>query len=79
MTPGAGDYVNLPPESLEPMETMCEAILALSTAQPRELTGKTTYSLSLICELNRPVYTLDGAELHPEWQPGDIDPNRLRG
>ncbi len=79
MTPGAGDYVNLPPESLEPMETMCEAILALSTAKPQELTGRITYSLSLICELNRPVCTLDGTEIHLGWQPGDIDPNRLRG
>lgn len=79
MTPGAGDYVNLPPESLEPMETMCEAILALSTAKPQELTGRITYSLSLICELNRPVCTLDGTELHLGWQPDDIDPNRLRG
>ena len=78
MTPGAGDYVNLPPESLEPMETMCEAILALCTAEPRGLTGKITYSLSLICELNRPVFTLDGSELLPGWQPADIDPNRLR-
>lgn len=78
MTPGAGDYVNLPPESLEPMETMCEAILALGTAKPQELTGRITYSLSLICELNRPVYTLDGAELHLGWQPDDIDPSRLR-
>ena len=79
MTPGAGDYVNLPPESLEPMETMCEAILALGTAKPQELTGRITYSLSLICELNRPVCTLDGTELHLGWQPDDIDPNRLRG
>lgn len=79
MTPGADDYVNLPPESLEPMETMCEAILALSTAQPQGLTGRITYSLSLICDLNRPVYTLDGTEPHPGWQPDDIDPNRLRG
>ncbi len=79
MTPGAGDYVNLPPESLEPMETMCEAILALSTAKPQELTGRITYSLSLICELNRPVCTLDGTKIHLGWQPDDIDPNRLRG
>lgn len=79
MTPGAGDYVNLPPESLEPMETMCEAILALGTAKPQELTGRITYSLSLICELNRPVCTLEGTELHLGWQPDDIDPNRLRG
>lgn len=79
MTPGAGDYVNLPPESLEPMETMCEAILALGTAKPQELTGRITYSLSLICELNRSVCTLDGTELHLGWQPDDIDPNRLRG
>ena len=78
MTPGAGDYVNLPPESLEPMETMCEAILALCTAEPQELTGRITYSLSLICELNRPVWTLDGTELLPGWQPANIDPNRLR-
>ena len=79
MTPGAGDYVNLPPESLEPMETMCEAILALCTANPQELTGRITYSLSLICELNRAVYTLDGFELLPGWQPAEIDPGRLRG
>ncbi len=79
MTPGAGDYVNLPPESLEPMETMCEAILALCTAKPQELTGRITYSLSLICELNRSVCTLDGSELLPGWQPADINPHRLRG
>lgn len=78
MTPGAGDYVNLPPESLEPMETMCEAILALCTAEPQELSGRITYSLSLICELGRPVRNLDGARLLEHWQPSDIDRNRLR-
>ena len=60
------------------METMCEAILALCTAEPRKLTGRITYSLSLISEINRPVHTLDGTELHPGWQPAEIDPNRLR-
>ncbi len=78
MTPGAGDYVNIPPESLEPMETMCESILALCTAEPRNLTGRITYSLSLLCELNRSVYTLDGTGLVPDWQPAEIDPSRLR-
>jgi NAD(P)-dependent dehydrogenase (short-subunit alcohol dehydrogenase family) len=57
---------------VEPMETMVEAALALCTGDPRTLTGKLAYSVSLIKELARPVYTLDGRALVPGWQPHEI-------
>ena len=60
----------------EPMETMAEAALALCTGDPRTLTGRVSTSLSLLCELNRPVRSLDGATLVPGWQPADIAPDR---
>jgi NAD(P)-dependent dehydrogenase (short-subunit alcohol dehydrogenase family) len=61
----------------EPMETMAEASLALCSGDPRELTGRVASSLSFLVEDQRPVHTLDGRELVPGWQPGEIDTARL--
>jgi NAD(P)-dependent dehydrogenase (short-subunit alcohol dehydrogenase family) len=72
VTPG------LRPEDWEPMETMVEAALALCSGDPRRLTSRVAYSLPLLVELDRPVYTLDGAQLYDGWQPDPSDA-RLRG
>jgi NAD(P)-dependent dehydrogenase (short-subunit alcohol dehydrogenase family) len=61
---------------IEPMETMAEAALALCTGEPAVLTGRVATSLSLLCELDRAVYTLDGSALVDGWQPADIAPTR---
>lgn len=60
------------PSHFEPLETMAEAVLALATADPATLTGRIGRSLELLVELDRPVRTLDGAELVPGWQPADL-------
>jgi hypothetical protein len=60
------------------METMVEAALALCSGDPRRLTSRVAYSLPLLVELDRPVYTLDGAQLFDAWQPDPSDP-RLQG
>lgn len=78
MTENAASVVALPPEAIEPMETFVEATLALCTADPATLTGRIAYSLSLLVELDRPVYSLDGCTLVAGWQPREIDPQRLR-
>lgn len=57
----------------EPEETMAEAALALCTGDPGTLTGRVTYSLPLLRELDRPVRTLDGTTLVEGWQPADLD------
>jgi NAD(P)-dependent dehydrogenase (short-subunit alcohol dehydrogenase family) len=76
MTPGAAavafDKHSADMGRLEPLETMVEAALALCTGDPSQLTGRIAYSLSLIKELSRPVYTLDGRELVAGWQPEEI-------
>src|SRR5436190_1271214 len=59
---------NLPPDVVEPLDTMAEAALALCTADPKTLTGKVTYSLSLLHDLRRPVYDLHGKELVDGYQ-----------
>ncbi len=61
----------------EPLETVAEAALALCTGEPKYLTGRVAYSLSLLVELGRSVRTLDGASLLGGWQPGEINPARL--
>jgi NAD(P)-dependent dehydrogenase (short-subunit alcohol dehydrogenase family) len=58
-------------EHMEPIETMVEAALALCVCPP-ELTGRVTYSLSLLEELDRPVYDLHGEHLVDGWQPADL-------
>ncbi|GAA3146761.1 SDR family NAD(P)-dependent oxidoreductase [Planomonospora alba] len=65
-------------DNSEPEETIAEAALALCTGDPGTLTGRIAYTLSLLAELGRPVRTLDGRAPLPGWQPGDIDPVRLR-
>jgi citronellol/citronellal dehydrogenase len=65
-------------DNSEPEETIAEAALALCTGNPKTLTGRVAYNLSLLVELERPVRTLDGRSLVPGWQPGDIDSARLR-
>ena len=78
MTENAASVVALPPDAIEPMETFVEATLALCTADPATLTGRVAYSLSLLVELERPVYSLDGRTLVAGWQPHEIEPRRLR-
>ena len=65
-------HSNLPDELYEPLETMAEAALALATASPAELTGRITYSLELLAELNRPTFSLDGSEELTEWAPSTL-------
>jgi hypothetical protein len=50
----------------EPLETFAEATLALCSCD-RNLTGRVTYSLSLLAELQRPVRSLDAKELVEEF------------
>ena len=68
---------NLPPDAWEPMETMVEAALALCTGESKVLTSRIAYSLPLLAELDRPVYTLDGSKLFDGWQPDHDDPRNL--
>jgi NAD(P)-dependent dehydrogenase (short-subunit alcohol dehydrogenase family) len=76
-TENALSVADLPPGICEPEETMAEATLALCVGDPKVLTGRIAYSLSLLVELGRPVRTLDGASLVPAWQPEEIDERRL--
>jgi NAD(P)-dependent dehydrogenase (short-subunit alcohol dehydrogenase family) len=77
-TENARSWLHLPESISEPEETMAEAALALATCDPKTFTARITYSLSLLVELDRPVYTLDGKALLPGWQPAEIDRNRLQ-
>lgn len=63
----------------EPEETMAEAALLLCTADPRQVTGRVAYSLPLLKEFDRPVYTVDGRALVEGWQPADLDPAGFPG
>jgi len=62
----------------EPLETFAEAALALCSGDPRVLTSRVVYSLPLLAELDRPVYTLDGERLYEGWQPSHDDPRKGR-
>jgi NAD(P)-dependent dehydrogenase (short-subunit alcohol dehydrogenase family) len=77
-TDHALSVVNLDLASCEPPETMAEAALALCTGDPKGMTGRVAYSLSLLSELSRPVRSLDGRELMEGWQPDQIETTRLR-
>jgi NAD(P)-dependent dehydrogenase (short-subunit alcohol dehydrogenase family) len=59
-------------DHFEPLETMAEAVLALSTGDPAVLTGRVARSLELLVELDRPVRTLDGTDLLEGWQPAQL-------
>ena len=76
-TDNAMTVAAIDPKRAEPLETMAEATLALCSGDPRILTGRVTTSLSLLVELGRPVWSLDGQALVDGWQPGEIDPGRL--
>ncbi|MFB4303882.1 SDR family NAD(P)-dependent oxidoreductase [Actinomadura sp. NTSP31] len=65
-------------DNSEPEETIAEAALMLCTGNPKILTGRIGYNLSLLVEHDRPVRTLDGRDLVPGWQPGEIGRDRLR-
>jgi NAD(P)-dependent dehydrogenase (short-subunit alcohol dehydrogenase family) len=67
VTPGLRD------EDWEPMETMVEAAVALCNGDPQQLTSRVAYSIPLLVELARPVYTLDGKQLYDGWQPDRAD------
>ncbi|MFN8027950.1 MAG: SDR family NAD(P)-dependent oxidoreductase [Acidimicrobiia bacterium] len=78
MTENAATLVALPPIAVEPLEAFAEATLALCTCDPATMTGRVLYSVSLLHELQRPVRTLDGRGLVEGWQPGEIDPARMK-
>jgi hypothetical protein len=63
----------IPPELCEPVEVMAEAVLALLTGNPAELTGLDITSIDLLRRLRRPVRDLTGASLVAGWQPRDLD------
>ena len=63
----------IPQELCEPVEVMAEAVLALLTGNPAELTGLDTTSIELLRQLRRPVRDLTGTGLVLGWQPGDLD------
>lgn len=71
-TPQLQRLGSIDPRSFEPMETMAEAVLALSSTDKADLTGRVLRSLQLLVELDRPVRTLDATALLPGWQPQDL-------
>jgi len=63
ITPGVramGIDKNSPGVSVEPVEAMAEAALALCTTDVNGLNGRIAASLPLLQELGRPVHSLDG-------------------
>lgn len=66
---GAGE---IDTDRFEPLETMAEAALLLSSCDPAVLTGRISRSLELLLEHDRAVRTLDGSRLVDGWQPGDL-------
>jgi NAD(P)-dependent dehydrogenase (short-subunit alcohol dehydrogenase family) len=71
-TPGLKAAGWIPPELMEPPETVVEAVIALLTADPQTLTGRDVPSIKLLAELQRPVYDWTGTELVEGWQPEDL-------
>ena len=66
------EYSDIPAELYEPLETMAEAALALATADPTVLTGRITYSLELLAELDRATLDLTGSAELADWAPGRL-------
>jgi NAD(P)-dependent dehydrogenase (short-subunit alcohol dehydrogenase family) len=62
-TEGALAVMELPPEWLEPIESMAEAALALATCDVADENGLVVKSLSYLRDRGRPIRTLDGREL----------------
>ena len=52
------------PSMIEPIQAMAEAALVLCSCDPARMTGRVSYSLKLLEELERPICTLDGRALH---------------
>jgi NAD(P)-dependent dehydrogenase (short-subunit alcohol dehydrogenase family) len=61
----------------EPVDTMAQAVLALSTCDPARLHGRIAYSLQLLHELGEPVLDTHGEHPVDGWQPADL-PARIR-
>ena len=76
-TAASEQYYRLPEESVEPVETMAAAALALCSGDPRETTGRITRSLEFLVATNTPVHRLDGGALLEGWQPDEIPAARL--
>jgi citronellol/citronellal dehydrogenase len=76
-TAAAEQYYQLPDESVEPVETMAAAALALCSGAPHQTTGRITRSLEFLVASKTPVYHLDGQSLVEGWQPADIPLARL--
>jgi NAD(P)-dependent dehydrogenase (short-subunit alcohol dehydrogenase family) len=62
-TEGALAVMDLPPEWLEPIESMAEAALALATCDPARESGLVVKSLAYLRDRGRPVRTLDGRDV----------------
>ena len=62
----------IPPDAIEPRETMVEAVMALLTGDPKVLTAHDVASIDLLIELQRPVYDFGGTQLVAGWQPQDL-------
>jgi NAD(P)-dependent dehydrogenase (short-subunit alcohol dehydrogenase family) len=71
-TPALVENSWFPEVYMEPLDTMAEAALALCTGDPAVLTGRITYSLELLVELDRPVYDVTGQDLLFGWQPIEL-------
>jgi NAD(P)-dependent dehydrogenase (short-subunit alcohol dehydrogenase family) len=56
----------------EPVDTMAQAVLALSTCSPTRFHGRIAYSLQLLHELGEPVLDTHGEQLVDGWQPADL-------
>jgi NAD(P)-dependent dehydrogenase (short-subunit alcohol dehydrogenase family) len=56
----------------EPVDTMAQAVLALSTCDPARLHGRIAYSLQLLHELDEPVLDTHGEHPVDGWQPPDL-------
>ncbi len=62
-TEGATAVMELPPDWLEPVETMAEAALALATCDPASSSGFVVKSVPYLRDRNREIRTLDGREI----------------
>jgi NAD(P)-dependent dehydrogenase (short-subunit alcohol dehydrogenase family) len=72
ITPHSAKVATIPVEHSEPLETFAEAALALCSGDPKLLTGRVVFSLSLLKELDQAVRTLDREHLLAGWQPTDL-------
>jgi NAD(P)-dependent dehydrogenase (short-subunit alcohol dehydrogenase family) len=76
-TAAAQQYYELPEASVEPIDTMAAAALALCSGDPQQRTGIITRSLEFLVAEGAPVHGLDGRTLLEGWQPNEIPPSRL--